>query len=101
MYSDNDTIVNENHVYHLDAAKEDTDSGTETALVKDVDSSYSSEDTIKYLKKLNEEYKEGFVDSESFTQTYDEYIAKLSTCCELGMVDQWRDFAYTLNDVFK
>ena len=59
-----------------------------------------SEDTIKYFKKLNEEYKKGFVDPESFTQTYDEYIAKLSTGRVLGMVDQWWDFAYTVNDVF-
>ncbi len=61
----------------------------------------TSEDTIKYFKKLNEEYKKGIVDPESFTQTYDEYIAKLSTGRVLGMVDQWWDFAYTVNDVFK
>lgn len=61
----------------------------------------TSDDTIKYFKKLNEEYKKGFVDPESFTQTYDEYIAKLSTGRVLGMVDQWWDFAYTVNDVFK
>lgn len=61
----------------------------------------TSEDTKKYLQKLNEEYGKGFVDPESFTQTYDEYIAKLSTGRVLGMVDQWWDFAYTVNDVFK
>lgn len=61
----------------------------------------TSEDTKKYLQKLNEEYNKGFVDPESFTQTYDEYIAKLSTGRVLGMVDQWWDFAYTVNDVFK
>lgn len=61
----------------------------------------TSEDTIKYFQKLNEEYKKGMVDPESFTQTYDEYIAKLSTGRVLGMVDQWWDFAYTINDVFK
>ena len=60
-----------------------------------------SEDTIKYFKKLNEEYQKGMVDPESFTQTYDEYIAKLSTGRVLGMVDQWGDFANTVNDVFK
>lgn len=60
-----------------------------------------SEDTIKYFKKLNEEYQKGMVDPESFTQTYDEYIAKLSTGRVLGMVDQWWDFAFTVNDVFK
>ena len=61
----------------------------------------TSEDTRLYFQKLNEEYKKGFVDPESFTQTYDEYIAKLSTGRVLGMVDQWWDFAYTVNDVFK
>lgn len=61
----------------------------------------TSEDTKKYFKKLNEEYNKGFVDPESFTQTYDEYIAKLSTGRVLGMVDQWWDFANTVNDVFK
>ena len=61
----------------------------------------TSEDTKKYLQKLNEEYNKGFVDPESFTQTYDEYIAKLSTGRVLGMVDQWWNFAYTVNDVFK
>nr|MCR5734110.1 sugar ABC transporter substrate-binding protein [Lachnospiraceae bacterium] len=60
-----------------------------------------SEDTKLYFQKLNEEYQKGFVDPESFTQTYDEYIAKLSTGRVLGMVDQWWDFAYTVNDVFK
>ncbi|MBR5407011.1 MAG: sugar ABC transporter substrate-binding protein [Lachnospiraceae bacterium] len=60
-----------------------------------------SEDTQLYFKKLNEEYNKGFVDPESFTQTYDEYIAKLSTGRVLGMVDQWWDFAYTVNDSFK
>ena len=59
-----------------------------------------SEDTIKYFKKLNEEYQKGMVDPESFTQTYDEYIAKLSTGRVLGMIDQWWDFAFTINDIF-
>ena len=70
----------------------------ETLTISDYN---TSEDTIKYFKKLNEEYKKGFVDPESFTQTYDEYIAKLSTGRVLGMVDQWWNFAYTVNDVFK
>ena len=61
----------------------------------------TSDDTIAYFKKLNEEYNKGYVDPESFTQTYDEYIAKLSTGRVLGMCDQWWDFAYTVNDVFK
>ena len=48
----------------------------------------TSEDTIKYLKKLNEEYKKGFVDPESFTQTYDEYIAKYEGRSMSGQIIQ-------------
>ena len=63
---------------------------------------YNTTDTaVKYFKKLNEEYKKGIVDPESFTQTYDEYIAKLSTGRVLGMIDQWWDFAYTAGDALK
>ena len=63
---------------------------------------YNTTDTaVKYFKKLNEEYKKGIVDQESFTQTYDEYIAKLSTGRVLGMIDQWWDFAYTAEDAIK
>lgn len=41
------------------------------------------------------------MDRESFTQTYDEYIAKLSSGRVLGMIDQWWDFAYTAGDAIK
>lgn len=61
----------------------------------------TSETAVKYFQKLNEEYKKGIVDPESFTQTYDEYIAKLSTGRVLGMIDQWWDFAYSVNDSLK
>lgn len=57
--------------------------------------------TKKYFQKLNEEYKKGIVDPESFTQSYDEYIAKLSSGRVLGMVDQWWDFAYNAEDAIK
>lgn len=50
---------------------------------------------------FNEEYQKGIVDPESFTQTYDEYISKLSTGRVLGMIDQWWDFAYTAGDAIK
>ena len=74
----------------------DTSSGTPTIV------DYNTTPTAKmYFSKLNEEYKKGIVDSEFATQTYDEYIAKLSTGNVLGMCDQWWDFAYTVNDVFK
>ena len=63
---------------------------------------YNTTPTAKrYFQKLNEEYQKGYVDVEFATQTYDEYIAKLSTGAVLGMCDQWWDFAYNVNDVFK
>ena len=63
---------------------------------------YNTTDTaVRYFQKLNEEYQKGIVDPESFTQTYDEYIAKLSTGRVLGMIDQWWDFAYTAGDAIK
>ena len=63
---------------------------------------YNTTDTaVKYFQKLNEEYQKGIVDPESYTQTYDEYIAKLSTGRVLGMIDQWWDFAYTAGDAIK
>lgn len=48
----------------------------------------------EYFRILNEEYQKGYIDPESFTQTYEEYIAKLSTGAVLGMVDQWWQFYY-------
>lgn len=54
----------------------------------------------KYFKKLNEEYQKGMVDPESFTNTYEEYLDKLSTGAVLGMIDQWWDFSYTIGPVF-
>lgn len=66
---------------------------TDTMTVVD----YNTTDTAqKYFRKLNEEYQKGIVDPESFTQTYDEYIAKLSSGRVLGMVDQYWDFGYTV-----
>lgn len=55
----------------------------------------------QYFQKLNEEYKKGIVDPESFTQSYDEYIAKISTGRVLAFVDQYWDFAYTAMDAIK
>lgn len=63
---------------------------------------YNTTPTAKaYFQKLNEEFNKGVVDPESFTQTYDEYISKLSTGRVLGMIDQWWDFAYSVNDSLK
>lgn len=55
----------------------------------------------KYFKILNREFKEGLIDPESFTSTYEEYISKLSTGAVLGMVDQWWDFAYNINSSYE
>ena len=71
---------------------------TETMKIEDYN---TSETTHRYFQKLNEEYHKGIVDHEFATQTYDEYIAKLSTGRVLGMCDQWWDFYATVNDVFK
>ena len=63
---------------------------------------YNTTPTAKrYFQKLNEEYQKGIVDPESFTQPIHEYIAKLSTGRVLGMIDQWGDFGYNVNDAFK
>ncbi len=52
----------------------------------------------RYFSVLNEEYHAGMIDVESFTQTYGEYLEKLSSGRVLGMVDQWWQFAYDVND---
>lgn len=75
------------------------------SVIVDVDNmkivDYNTTPTAKmYFGKLNEEYNKGIIDKEFATQTYDEYIAKLSTGCVLGMCDQNWDFNYTITDVF-
>lgn len=55
----------------------------------------------RYFKKLNEEFHKGIIDPESFIQTYPEYISKLSTGRVLGMVDQWWQFAFSVNDFLR
>lgn len=70
----------------------------DTLMVEDIN---TGETAKRYFQKLNEEYQKGIVDPESFTQTYEEYIAKLSSGRVLGMIDQWWNFAYTVNDMFR
>ncbi|MBR1864747.1 MAG: extracellular solute-binding protein [Ruminococcus sp.] len=54
---------------------------------------YNTTPTAKrYFQKLNEEYKKGIIDPETFTMNYDTYISKLSTGRVCGMVDQHWDF---------
>lgn len=52
----------------------------------------------RYFELLNREYHAGMIDPESFTQTYNEYLNKLATGRVLGMVNQWWQFAYDVND---
>ncbi len=62
---------------------------------------YNTTDTAKaYFKKLNEEYAKGNIDPDFAIQTYDEYIAKLSTGAVLGLCDQYWDFAYNIMGPF-
>ena len=45
-----------------------------------------------YYAKLNEFYNKGLINPDTFTMTYDQYIAKLSAGTVLGMFDQTWDF---------
>lgn len=90
----------ENPPQFLDGYPNDGSVIVDTDTMQIVD--YNTTPTAKrYFAKLNEEFKKGIVDPESFTQTYDEYIAKLSTGRVLGMVDQYWDFGYTVTDALK
>lgn len=71
---------------------------TETMTIVDYN---TTETAVRYFRKLNEEYAKGIVDPEFATQSYDEYISKLSTGRVLGMCDQWWNFSSSVNDVFK
>ena len=71
---------------------------TETKKVMD----YNVTDTAKrYFGKLNEEFRKGIMDPGAFNATYDQYLDKLSTGAVLGMVDQWWQFYYVIDPVFK
>lgn len=59
----------------------------------------TSETAKKYFNKLNEEFKKGTIDPETFTNSYDQYIAKLSTGRVLGMCDQHWDFLDAENSI--
>lgn len=50
---------------------------------------YQTSDTAhNFYKKLNEEYLKGVIRAESLTQSYDEYIANITTGAVLGFFDQ-------------
>lgn len=62
---------------------------------------YNVSPTAKlYFQKLNELYNAGYMDENFDTQTYAEYIEKLSTGRVLGLYDQYWDFAYAVDPVF-
>ncbi|MFD3259101.1 sugar ABC transporter substrate-binding protein [Paenibacillus lentus] len=46
----------------------------------------------QYYKKLNEMNAAGIIDKETFTQNYDQYMAKISSSAVLGMFDQHWNF---------
>lgn len=54
---------------------------------------YREESDKDYFKWLNKLYNEGILDPESFTQTYDEYIAKISSGRVLGLIDGYWEFS--------
>ena len=89
----------ENAPEFLDGYPNDGSVIVDTKTMKIVD--YNTTPTAKmYFGKLNEEYNKGIVDKEFATQTYDQYIAKLSTGAVLGMCDQNWDFNYTITPIF-
>lgn len=55
---------------------------------------YQISDTAKsYYKKLNDEYQKGIIEAETFTESYDQYISRISTGAVLGFFDQQWNFA--------
>jgi len=55
---------------------------------------YQITDTAKnYYKKLNEEYHKGIIIPDTFTQSYDQYLSRISSGAVLGMFDQRWNFA--------
>ncbi len=54
---------------------------------------YQTKDFAKtYYKKLNEEFHKGIISAETFTQNYDQYLAKIGTGRVVGMFDQYWNF---------
>ncbi len=75
---------NEGEVYINRTADENGVYAVETFIDKD----YAK----PYYAKLNEAYNKGLINPDTFTMTYDQYIAKLSAGTVLGMFDQTWDF---------
>lgn len=59
---------------------------------------YQISDTAKnYYRKLNEAYHKGLIEAETFTQNYDQYLARLSSGAVLGFFDQGWNFIAASN----
>lgn len=62
---------------------------------------YQVSDTAHdFYKKLNEEYLKGIIEAETLTQSYDDYISKITTGAVLGFYDQNWNFQ-SANDLLK
>lgn len=59
----------------------------ESSFYQDTDTAYN------FYKKLNEEYRKGVISAETLTQSYDQYISKLTTGAVLGFYDQNWNFS--------
>ena len=55
----------------------------------------------KYYQKLNEFYQKGLMPTDFDKMLYDEYIELLSTGSVLGLSDEYWDFGYTMDMIFK
>lgn len=85
-----------NPAQHLMGAGNDGDAYVDPTTL--VASLYQNTDSAKlYYKKLNEEYHKGVIEAETFTQNYDQYLARLSSGAVLGMFDQAWNFGNAKN----
>ncbi len=66
----------------------------ESSFFQDTDTAHD------FYKKLNEEYHKGVISAESLTQSYDQYISKLTTGAVLGFYDQNWNFS-SASDLLK
>ena len=61
-------------------------------------SAYQTSDTARaWYRKLNEAYAEGLIEANTFTQSYDQYMAHIATGTVLGFFDQGWNFAAAEN----
>lgn len=80
-----------NPAMHLMGSSNEGDVIVDRSIYKS--SLYQITDTAKaWYKKLNEEYHKGTIKPETFTQTYDQYIARISSGAVLGFFDQQWNF---------